>query len=175
MAEQDQFGIAPAENVFGAAPKAMPLGHGGMQYADQREDAIGAIEGMVGASEIGEPRACIHQQIGNRLYRDVYKSFPYIVLGLAEPEYVRKSFELMVADARAQVDEWIHRGYTREQLVLVWRLEDKIEVKESWCRNCGGSLVIRTRYLIRPDREAFVTGSPSIEDPGYLGDVQPSE
>lgn len=158
-------GIIPPENVFGVRSEKEPV-FDHFQYREICEDVIGDIDRMVGASEVGEPRAYVEQKIGNRLYRDVYESYPYVVLGIYDTAEVKAAFDLLLKDVKTEIDRWISMGFVRENLILVWRYPEKIKVNEDWCRRCGGSLTIRTRFFVKPDREQFVTGAP--KDPAFV-------
>lgn len=150
-----QDGTVPPGNVINGA--IFKSGYN-FRYAelcdDLVEDTIKEIESLVGSSEVGLPRAYTEHTIGTRVHVFAYKSFPYVVLangGPKDPDYFREAFRLLVADVRREVDFWLSIKLKKEQLVLVWRLENKISHTHDWCRRCGGSSLIRSRLLVRPD------------------------
>lgn len=168
-------GLVPSENIFGEADRQIPPHWSSVQYDEVLDDTIGLINSLLTANEVGLPRAYVEQRIGNRVYRDVYSSYPYVVNAPCEFEMVKKAFEALVNDVKTEIERWVSLGFHRDTLVLVWRLPEKIKVEQAWCRRCGGSLLIRTRWFIRPDREMIVTGHPGKEDPSYVGELSSEE
>lgn len=170
MPDKPEGAEIPQENVFGGAIFAGNRQISVELIEDLSDGAVKRVEQMVGFAEIGAPAHCMEQVIADRVYRDVYKSYPYYVLS-DDCADVRRAVDLLVSDARREVERWSVMGFKPEQLGIFWRLEKKIAFEIPHCFKCGGGLMIRTRYLIRPDREGFVTGFPADREMGYVGRV----
>lgn len=134
---------------------------------DMIDDVVNEVQGFVGSSEVGRQMAWIEQEVQGRVFRDAYKSYPYVVVNAGANEDVVKAFRMLVDDCRAEVERMMALGFDREHLQLIWRLTNKIHIGENWCRRCGGTIMIRTRYLIRPDREYYF-GPALDKDPALV-------